>query len=139
MTIPRVLGIGFAGLLLTLGGCNYATSDGLTPAKGTVKLDGIAVEKGIIRFMPADGVTPSVDSAIEGGKFSTRLPKGKMTVFINSGQKIGEQRIYEDDPKSPMTDIMKEIIPEKYNVKTSLSLEVSDKPLENIAYDLTLK
>ena len=47
--------------------------------------------------------------------------------------------MYEEDPKSPVTDIMKEIIPEKYNVKSTLSLEVADKPLEDLKYDLKLK
>lgn len=133
------LAAGLFALVLTMSGCGSATSDGLIPAKGTVTLDGSALAKGTIRFMPADGVTPSVDASIEEGKFSTRLPKGKLTVIINSGKKIGEQRIYEEDPKSPMTDIMKEIIPEKYNVKSSLALEVGDKQLDNVAYDLKSK
>lgn len=137
--IRRVLGMGFIGLTFAICGCSSSTADGLIPASGTVSLDGVAVAKGTIRFMPADGVTPSVDSAIDDGKFSVRLPKGKLTVIINSGKKVGEQRMYEEDPKSPVTDVMKEIIPEKYNVKSKLFLEVFDKPLENIPYSLESK
>ncbi len=136
---PFALRLGIVFLLAFSTGCGSSKSDGLTPAKGTVTLDGTAVAKGTIRFTPGDGVTPSVDAAIEDGKFSTRLPKGKLTVMINSGKKIGEQRMYEEDPQSPVTDIMKEIIPEKYNVKSTLSVEVADKPLEDLKYDLKLK
>lgn len=137
--LRRALGIGFICVAAILSGCGSATSDGLVSAKGTVTLDGTALAKGTIRFMPADSVTPSVDASIDEGKFATRLPKGKLTVIINSGKKIGEQRIYEEDPKSPMTDIMKEIIPDKYNVKSTLALEVGDKALENVSYDLKSK
>lgn len=131
--------IGFVSFaFLLFSGCGSSPSDGLIPAKGTVSLDGTAISKGIIRFVPTDGVTPSVDAAIEAGKYETRLPKGKLTVLVNSGKKIGEQRIYETDPNSPMTEIMKEMVPEKYNVKTTLSIEVSDKPVES-AFDLKTK
>ncbi len=132
-------GIGSVSLAcLLFSGCSNSPSDGLIPAKGTVSLDATAISKGIIRFVPIDGVTPSVDAAIVDGKFETRLPKGKLTVIVNSGKKIGEQRIYETDPNSPLTEIMKELVPEKYNVKSTLSVEVSDKAVE-AAFDLKTK
>lgn len=61
-----------------------------------------------------------------------------MKVVISANIKVGEKRVYEGEANSPLLEIMKETIPARYNAKTTLTLDVSDKPID-VQYDLESK
>lgn len=83
--------------------------------------------------MPSDGQTASADGNIEDGKFSAQVPPGEKTVQIFASKVVGKKKVYET-PDSPTVDITQELIPDKYNLKSTLKLTVApgaqEKPFE---------
>jgi len=90
---------------------------------GTVTVDGTPVETGSITFLPADGMTPTAGGEIKDGKYNVQVPIGLMKVSISVPKVIGKKKIY-PTPESPEMPITKEALPERYNEKTELTLEV---------------
>ena len=121
---------------VVLLGCQSRSDDGLTSAAGNVRLNGKPLDSGTIEFKHTNGVTPPVIAKIEHGNFATRLPTGTMKILISSSIKVGEKQAYQGEANSPVMDIVKKTIPAKYNTKSQLTLEVGDKPLEGLQYDL---
>jgi hypothetical protein len=91
---------------------------------GTVTLDGVPVKSGVIRFVPADGLTATADSIITDGKFSASVPPGEKKISISAPKVTGQRRVYET-PDSPMIDVVQELLPAKYNAKTELAWTVT--------------
>jgi len=119
MICPRGL---FAVLIVVSVGCSSEDA-----AKGTVTgevtLDGQPLKTGLIRFVPADGKTPTADATITDGKFTAVVPLGEKKVEISSPKVVGKIKMY-DTPDSPVVDQTKDIIPQQYNVRTTLTLTV---------------
>jgi hypothetical protein len=106
----RYLQVVFLGCaLLAFSGCG----DGKAEVKGTVKLDGVPIEDGTIRFEPVDGTTSVQGAFIKNGAYSARVPFGKMKVSFSASKKIGEKKLY-DTPDSPTMPITDDIVPKKY-------------------------
>jgi hypothetical protein len=88
---------------------------------GTVTLDGRALPRGDILFVPAGGGNP-VAGKIEEGKFLLRCGPGKMRVEIRSAAAAppSKQRLIETGQP-----VMEEIrVPARYNSATTLAVEV---------------
>jgi hypothetical protein len=119
MTCPRGL---IAAVFVVTVGCS---SDEV--AKGTVTgevtLDGQPLKTGLIRFVPADGKTPTADATITDGKFSAVVPLGEKKVEINAPKVVGKLKMY-DTPDSPVVEQTKDMIPQQYNVRSTLTLTV---------------
>jgi hypothetical protein len=97
---------------------------------GKVTLDGAAVEKGLVTFVPADGNAPSAKGGvIENGQYSAEVPAGEMTVRITAPKVVGKRKRY-DTPDSPVDDILEERIPKKYNVESTLKEIIKGGPQE---------
>ncbi|HYT94317.1 MAG TPA: hypothetical protein VEL76_36720 [Gemmataceae bacterium] len=97
----------------------------LAEVSGTVTLDGKPIPAGAITFTPFDGLSLTTSAAInEEGKYTARVPVGKMKVSIIAPKVIGKKKLY-DTPNSPTVDITVELLPARYNVQTELRFEVT--------------
>jgi hypothetical protein len=135
MRIRRTAWVGGLSLaLLAVAGCS---GDGMTTVSGTIKHNGKLVESGAINFTPADGKGPVTGGAIKDGAYSARVPPGLMKVSISEAVVVGKKPIY-PTKNSPEMPITKEGLPEKYNVKTELTLDVKGGTLEK-NWDLETK
>jgi hypothetical protein len=113
------------GLLVALivcAGCSSAESATGT-VTGEVTLDGQPLKTGLIRFVPADGKTPTADTTITDGKFTAVVPLGEKKVEISAPKVVGKLKMY-DTPDSPVVEQTKDMIPQQYNVRTTLTLTV---------------
>ena len=118
----RPVGLLLCLLLLLPAGCS---ENGLVEVAGQVTLDDKPLEKGTISFMPADGKGPSAAAIIEQGAYSVEVAPGEKKVEILGYKSTGKRRYDENDPSSPMIDINKQILPERFNTKTELTREVT--------------
>jgi hypothetical protein len=115
-------GVAVAALtMLAGGGCG--PGDNTADVSGTVTFDGAPVADGSITFVPSDGKSPTAGGVIKDGKYTCRVPVGPMKVSITSAKEVGRKKLYQTKD-SPEVPVMKEILPEKYNMKTELTYEV---------------
>jgi hypothetical protein len=113
--------------LVVWGGCNEPDDDLPREAvSGTVTLDGQPLEKGMIQLIPAGGRGQTQAGApIERGSYS--IPQregpvpGRYTVVITAAE--GSSTAPAGAPGKEVP-IPKELIPAKYNTKSTLALEV---------------
>lgn len=137
MTFPTrdvvVFGL-FLGLACA-GGCS--SEAGKAAVSGEVTLDGKPLKEGVIRFVPADGQSPTADAAIVDGGFQATVPVGQKRVEISAPKVVGKRKMY-DTPQSPWVDQVAELIPAHYNVKSTLTAEVK-KGANQLGFDLTSK
>lgn len=112
-----------AGLLAVLAaGC----SDGPKTAtvSGVVKVDGKEADKGAIIFVPADGKGQPAGADIGAdGRYTAKVQLGTMKVEVRVSKVVGKKALYGKD--GPYRDIMEEVLPEQYNNKTELTLDVT--------------
>ncbi len=114
------------GTLVLCAGCGDPNTSTVT---GTVTVDGEPLAEGAIRFDPKDGAVATSGNQIKDGKFTVVGPPGIKKVVITSAKAIGEESLYEDDPKAPKRKISKQWLPARYNEQTELELDV--KPGKN--------
>jgi hypothetical protein len=104
-----------------LAGCTSDSSQG--NVEGTVTLDGQPLTSGIIRFVPVDGRSPTADATITEGAFSLKMPVGAKRVQIMAPKVVGKRQMYQT-PDSPTVDIVEELLPARYNVRSELTIDV---------------
>jgi hypothetical protein len=114
-------------LLPTCLGCNRSGLD-LQELSGVVSLDGRPIENGSIRFLPVAGDGLASGCVITAGRYriplAKGLPPGKYRVQISAADQRGI------DPHAPPPKMgeegapLKELVPEKYNARTELQVEV---------------
>jgi hypothetical protein len=105
-----------------ISGCNRGPA--MTTVVGTVTVDGKPLEKGSIAFEPADGQGPTTGATIEGGRYTAQTLPGQKKVRITGFEIVGKRPAYPGRPDSPMRDIVKDVVPEKYNNNSDLTLTV---------------
>ncbi len=118
--MARTALVGLA-LALAAAGCS---GGGASTVSGTVKLDGQPVKQGLIKFIPADGQTPTADATITDGKYTATVPPGDKRVEITASKVVGKQKMY-DTPDSPTVDLVEELLPKRYNTASELTLKVT--------------
>jgi hypothetical protein len=116
----RVDTIAIIFLVAVLAGCSADAKHGTVT--GSLTLDGQPVKTGVIRFVPADGLTATADAVIADGKFTANVPPGEKRVEISAPKVVGKRRMM---PESPEVEITEELLPARYNVKTELTLTVT--------------
>ncbi len=134
---------GMLALFLACGfvGCSEENKLGRLEVKGRVTLDGQPLESGSIRFEPqnATGNRVSAGAVVNNGQFvieaNQGLPKGSYKVSISSPEG-GNQEPSMPDPKAPPP---RERIPEKYNINTTLSVELPTSTQNGLTFDLSTK
>jgi hypothetical protein len=119
--------------VLLLPGCG--PRDNKVEIAGKVSYDNQPVEKGTIRFEPADGKGPAEELPIINGQFKQmRVTPGKKIVRIVGFKKVGEYR--PTGPDSPLMDQLEPYIPAKYNDQSTLEREIQPGKQEPIDFDL---
>ena len=134
---------GALALLLVGGisGCSEEDKLGRQEVKGRVIFDGQPLESGSIRFEPqnATGIQVSAGAVVNNGQFvieaSQGLPKGSYKVSISSPEG-GNRELSMPVPNAPAP---RERIPEKYNINTTLTVELPIKTQNGLSFELTSK
>jgi len=111
------------GAIVLLAGCGGGPNASIT---GNVTLDGQPLPTGTIDFIPADGNTPTASALIENGTYTLDLFAGPKQVKIHSIKVVGKKPTYEGMKDSPMSDVTEEVVPEKFNKKTTLTVDVAN-------------
>jgi hypothetical protein len=116
-----------AAFSIVIAGCSTDTDHGTL--QGNVTLDGEPLPTGLIRFIPADGQTPTADATISDGKFTAKVPVGEKRVSISAPKVVGTRKFY-DTPDAPTVDIVEELLPARYNAQSELTITVTagDQP-----------
>jgi hypothetical protein len=108
-------------------GCGEANPLGRRAIHGAVSHQGKPVDYGAIQFMPEDlqhGV--SSGAMIEGGRYTIKesqgLPPGSYRVMISSPDRGQKEKV--EGPPGEERSLAVERIPKKYNLQTTLKLDV---------------
>ena len=121
-----------AAALLGLFGC---ADGGPHPQDitGSVTLDKEPVERGIIRFEPKGGTTPTAEALIEAGRYAMPVMPGTYKVEIRAPRTTKRKR----DIAGPgqEADVTVESIPARYNNETTLEVIITK---DNKVYDFPL-
>lgn len=119
--------LAFAILSVLTVGCGEPNPLGRRPIKGGVTFQGKPIDYGTIQFAPADpqhGV--SSGTMIENGTYamqiSNGLPPGSYAVMISAPDRGKLEKV--EGPPGDERTLAVERIPTKYNLKTTLKLEV---------------
>lgn len=110
-----------AALLIAAAGCSGKTNNTVS---GTVTFDGQPVANGLIRFLPADASQKRVEAIITAGKYAAAAPLGENRIEISAVKVTGKKKMYEA-PDSPVVDVVGELLPARYNVKSELTMTVA--------------
>ncbi len=120
--MPRLSRLALLGLALALSaGCSGGAAVGTV--SGQVSLDGQPMQKGQIKFVPADGKSAGVGVDVVDGKYTARVPAGEVKVEITADRVTGKQKMY-DTPDSPTVDKVVPGVADKFNVRTELKMTV---------------
>ena len=128
-----VLGLLVLSLPL-LAGCD----NGPSVVSGKVTVDGTPVKTGAITFVPANGDGPTAAGTIKDGAYSAEVFPGAKKVEITGYEIVGKVPAY-GDPKGPMKNVTKAVVPEKYNLHSNLTAEIVEGTNENLNFELTSK
>jgi len=122
----RALGVVAAGVVV-FSGCGEPNPLGRRAVYGAVSYQGKPVDYGAIQFAPEDpqhGV--SSGAMIENGKYQIKtsqgLPTGSYHVMISAPDRSKQEKV--EGPPGDERSLAVERIPVKYNLKTTLKLEV---------------
>lgn len=89
---------------------------------GMVTLDGKPLSNGTLRLVPQDGQSATIGGSIENGEFDVRVQLVNYRVEISSTQlSINAKPVDRHDLANAPVE---QLIPEKYNTKSELVLEV---------------
>jgi hypothetical protein len=122
------------------GAAGCASGSRFGDVQGEVTLDGQPLAEGVVRFVPADGKTPTASALVEGGRFRERVPVGNHRVEISS-PKLPKGVTSSGQMKRGTVDegaALEELIPERYNARTELTTEVK-KGTNKVRFDLKSK
>lgn len=123
----RTYRIGFvllAALSTSAAGCGGSEQ---TALKGKVTLDGVPVENGSIAFYSTAEGGPRAAAAIQNGEYAVPLERGLKPGSYRvevSWQKPTGKKIPSTDPGF-LADETREVVPDKYNVKSTLTADVA--------------
>jgi hypothetical protein len=111
--------------LAVLFGCGGDVGPEKHDVSGTVSYDGQAVAEGQITFIPEDTSVGGEGGEIKDGRYAAKARAGKNKVEIWATRVVPGK-------KGPMgEDLVEPYIPEKYNDKTTLSVEVGSGKTEH--------
>ena len=97
---------------------------------GTVTLDGKPLETGVIHFYPqSDAGGPSASADVKDGRYQLQTGVGPMKVVVNANQVVGKRKMY-NTPDSPVVEDIRDMLPERYNMKSELKADLTPGPNE---------
>lgn len=106
--------------ILVFAGCAPPTTG---EVRGTVSLDGVPIETGMIAFFSVDGSAPTAGGRISAGKYVVEVKPGLCRVEIRAAKVVGEKKLYET-ADSPVRQVRAEALPPMYNDQSQLELDV---------------
>ena len=116
--------LGTAILILCGTAITGCGGSGMTKVEGTVTIDGNPLGNGAIAFEAVDGKGPVAGATIVNGKYVTYVPPGVKSVRITGFEVTGQEPMYQGRPDGPKRDIVKDVVPAKYNTNSELSFTV---------------
>ncbi len=125
-------------VLLFATGCGGESGPSRQPVVGSVTLDGKPLPSGTITFLPSDQGPAASAELSEGGYRIDRdagPAPGHYTVEIVAVQPTG-RRIRHPDLPSETTEEVRNVIPQQYNARTQLQVDV--KPDAENRFDFEL-
>jgi hypothetical protein len=125
----RVLVAVLLGLLVTVTGCG----PGGVTVSGTVTLDGEPLKEGHIVFRPVPALAKSeaIGGPIKDGKYQVKARPGQNRVEITA------TRVVPGTKDSFGNPLQESIIPERYNVESNLTKEISASGANEFNVELT--
>lgn len=129
----RILPALVAGVFLLLAGCDAGPR--MYSVKGRVKLNGVPIETGLVRFESADGNRPSAKGGvIANGEYDAQVPAGELIVRITGSKIVGTRQVY-DTPDSPVKNRYEQFVPRQFNDESTLKVTIqADR--EDLHFDL---
>lgn len=110
-------------------GCS--SGDGKGHVNGVVTLDGTPLKEGAVRFVSLDGQSPTAGATIADGRFAAAVSPGAMRVEVSAPKVVGKQKMI-DAPGAREVDVVEELLPARYNVKSELTMEVQAGEQEHL-------
>jgi len=107
-------------VLICLTGCSRGPAGG--HVEGEVTLDGKPLDNAVIRLVPIDGQTGTAGGTTKNGKFELQLPASKYRVEISATKMPNGTGEIERHSSGDVKVV--ELVPEKYNTKSELVLDV---------------
>ncbi|MEX0794022.1 MAG: carboxypeptidase-like regulatory domain-containing protein [Pirellulaceae bacterium] len=124
--IVSLLGISLLGL-----GCGQVEYDGLRTVQGTVTLDGQPYPNALITFSPKSGGRPSKGLTDAEGRYELNY------IRTTKGAETGEHSVkimtmppIHEGPGMPSMKMPKEVLPARYNQRSTLESVVEEGPNE---------
>ena len=112
------LRLGIVAACFLLAGCGRPQSVEKNYAvKGTVRVDGTALQDGMVTFLPADGKGGGTTAIVANGAFECGVAPGEKIVVVSD---VKKQRTY-DDPKKPVTAVVQP------NAENEFEFEISSR------------
>ena len=103
--------------------------------RGKVTLDGKPVAEGVIQFFPTGATGQSAAATIKDGVYEAETSVGEMKVTLSANEVVGKQKMY-DTPDSPVIDVVRQLIPARYNTKSELKVTLKEGTNENVNFEL---
>ena len=123
---PRIvnswLPLGAVACVTLFAGCSHGPA--MTKVVGVVTIDGKPLQNGSITFEPADGRGFTAGATIENGAYEAKAPPGEKRVRITGYEIVGQKPAYPNVPNCRMRDIVKDVVPPRYNRNSELTLSV---------------
>jgi hypothetical protein len=110
--------LALAAVSIAVSGCGSSVAT----VSGKVTFDSQPLANGTITFLPADGATATAGGKIENGTYSVQMPPGQKKVQVSATKVVGQRVVY-DDPKSPVIDDVREMLPPQYHANTILTVD----------------
>jgi len=117
-------------LVLCAAGC---FGNGRVEIAGKVRLDGVPVERGAIRFLHG-GNGAIATALIERGDYRTRMIPGPKRVEIDA-LKVVKRQLASNEPGAPIVNFTEQILPSEYNTQSKLKVEIIESN-ESLDFDL---
>ncbi len=128
MSLVRILAAACGFAVLTAVGCDSGPP--MAEVSGAISYDGKLLEKGAITLIPLDGKAKPEGDIIVNGAYKVKVAYGEMKVVITSPKIIGKRKLYGNNPNSPTMDLHGELLPERYNEKSELKLDVKERTIK---------
>lgn len=97
--------------------------EGMAIVTGSVTVDGAPAKSGHINFIPFGGAANPVGARIEDGRYEIEAPIGESRVEVRVPEVVGKKKLY-NTPDSPVKEIRQESLPDKFNNKSTLRMDV---------------
>lgn len=113
-------------------------SEGKSSISGTVTFDGEPVKNGSVTFVKSEGELLRAGAVITDGAFQASLPPGEYKIELNAQKVVGTRKQKGFDGKDEEVPETKELFPDRYNTKTTLTKKIV-RGANTVKLDLTTK